>query len=227
MSAGRLHVSPRECRLVVDRLLLLQGVPLGAVPPIRDCILASQVAGLDALRELTDGLDAGSAARQGQLVVVETGESSTTVDCLDQHALLVAPALLDLVRIVGVVDELELHVRRVRSAEILDGLNASLRANGLTLRVARGDTADCRLTVRPDRMREEFVFRGTDVDEALWWRLFRRSNLVLSPDDPVSRRHAGATLVDDAGRVFGDTDDVIDLDLYQGRTSPGFDETRT
>lgn len=224
-----LHVSPRECRLVVDRLLLLQGLPLGAVPPIREAVLACQSAGLDALAELTTALDTGTAARPGQLVVAEHDDSTTSVDCLAQHALLVLPALVDLVRTIGAVDERQLRVRRLQGAAFLGGLSASLRAGDPAVQV----TSESTVTVlprgqggAPDALVPyESVPTSIRIDEELWWQLYRRSNLVLSPDDPVSRRHAGATLVDEAGRVFGDTDEVIDVDLYQGRTAPGFDET--
>ncbi|MQA03441.1 MAG: hypothetical protein GEV07_12190 [Streptosporangiales bacterium] len=217
---------------MVDRLLLLQGLPLGAVPPIRDAVLACESAGLDALAELVTGLDAGTAARPGELVVTESGCSVTSVDCVAQHALLVLPALLDLVRTVGVVGEHELRVREVRSAAFLGGLSASLGAGDPTVEVT-SESGECVVKVRPcgqlapeDLVPYESAPTGIGVDEELWWRLYRKSNLVLSPDDPVSRRHAGATLIDEAGRVFGDTDEVVDKDLYQGRTAPGFDETR-
>lgn len=230
-AGGTLHVSPRECRLVVDRLLLLQGLPLGAVPPLREAVLACQSTGLDALAELTTGLDTGAAARPGQLVVTEYDGSATSVDCLAQHALLVVPALVDLVRTVGAADERELRVRRLRGATFLGGLSASLRAGDPTAQVTSGEV-ESTVTVRPRGQLApdalvpyESVLTSIRIEEELWWQLYRRSNLVLSPDDPVSRRHAGATLVDEAGRVFGDTDEVIDVDLYQGRTAPGFDET--
>lgn len=231
-AARQLRVSPRECRLVVDRLLLLQGLALGAVPPTRDWVLACELAGLGALGELVDDLYAGATTHPGQLAVESKDTDTTTVDCLGQHALLVGPALLDLVRTVGVGREHEVRVRRVRDGRFFRGLAACLRDADPSVELAvEGES--CVLTARPAtgadepaRVPYEAMPCGLDVDEDLWWRLFRRSNLVLSPDDPASRRHAGATLVDEAGRVFGDTDEVIDKDLYQGRTSPGFDETQ-
>jgi hypothetical protein len=66
---------------------------------------------------------------------------------------------------------------------------------------------------------------GIAVDAELWWTAYRRSNLALSVDTRVSRRHAGATIVEEDGTVRGATDDEIDPTIYSGDRKALFDET--
>jgi hypothetical protein len=56
---------------------------------------------------------------------------------------------------------------------------------------------------------------GLPVPGDLWWHLFHKSNEALSPDSSISRQHAGASVLDEEGRIIGDTDDDQDLESEQ------------
>ncbi|WP_159329019.1 hypothetical protein [Streptomyces tendae] len=93
-----LRLSPRELRLVAERLLQAQGLALGAVPAVRDLVLHAQAAGLPALRLLADRLTDADRIHSGRVEIVAEDTGALIVDCLGQSALVVAPALLDLLQ---------------------------------------------------------------------------------------------------------------------------------
>ncbi|MEU3729711.1 hypothetical protein AB0E81_09910 [Streptomyces sp. NPDC033538] len=96
--AETLRLSLRELRLITERLLQAQGLALGAVHAVRDLVLHAQAAGLPALQFLSDGLSAADRAHSGRVEIVAESPGSLVVDCLGQSALVVAPALLDLLQ---------------------------------------------------------------------------------------------------------------------------------
>ena len=96
--AETLRLSLRELRLITERLLQTQGLALGAVHAVRDLVLHAQAAGLPALEFLSDGLSAADHTHSGRVEIVAESPGSLVVDCLGQSALVVAPALLDLLQ---------------------------------------------------------------------------------------------------------------------------------
>jgi hypothetical protein len=44
-----------------------------------------------------------------------------------------------------------------------------------------------------------------------WWALYHRSNEALTPDSPLSRRHAGASVLSEDGQILHDADDDLDM----------------
>lgn len=61
---------------------------------------------------------------------------------------------------------------------------------------------------------------GFQVDAELWWSLWDRANLALSPDSTLSRTHAGASVYDDSGQLLGELGEEWD-DGYAPPPSPG------
>lgn len=96
--ASTLRLSLRELRLVTERLLQAQGLALGAVPAVRDVVLHAQAAGLPALEYLAEGLSEADRAGSGRVEIAAEAPGALVVDCLGQSALVVAPALLDLLQ---------------------------------------------------------------------------------------------------------------------------------
>jgi hypothetical protein len=54
--------------------------------------------------------------------------------------------------------------------------------------------------------------RGIPVATKRWRALYERSNGALTPDSALSRHHAGASVLDAAGRIVEDADDDLDVD---------------
>ncbi|MFJ8748044.1 hypothetical protein ACIREO_01675 [Streptomyces sp. NPDC102441] len=98
--AETLRLSLRELRLVTERLLQAQGLALGAVHAVRDLVLHAQAAGLPALQFLAEGLSAADRDGSGRVEIAAETPDALVVDCLGQSALVVAPALLDLLQAV-------------------------------------------------------------------------------------------------------------------------------
>jgi len=55
------------------------------------------------------------------------------------------------------------------------------------------------------------VHTGTTIESALWWRLFEASAAALSTESITSLTHAGATAVDEHGRIEPDLTDDHDF----------------
>ncbi|CAM5507164.1 hypothetical protein STENM223S_03043 [Streptomyces tendae] len=96
--AETLRLSLRELRLISERLLQAQGLALGAVPAVRDLVLHAQAAGLPALQFLSEGLSGADRAESGRVEIAAEAPGALVADCLGQSALVVAPALLDLLQ---------------------------------------------------------------------------------------------------------------------------------
>jgi hypothetical protein len=220
--AAALRVSPREYRLVVERLLQYAGLDRGLVVPLRDIVLDAELATGAALRyvvEHSDRLTACAPAR-----VAGDGVPS----------LLAAPSVLDDARRLGSVT-----VRGLDAPELLRGLRVSAARCGVAAEVtvaedavrvavtgpapAAASVAE-RLAGGPERLAA--MTDGIAMDADLWWRAYRRSNLALSVDTRISRRHAGATIVEEDGTVRGATDDEIDPTVYSGDRKALFDESK-
>jgi hypothetical protein len=96
--AETLRLSLRELRLITERLLQAQGLALGAVHAVRDLVLHAQAAGLPALQFLAGGLSQADRDGSGRVEIAAEAPGALVVDCLGQSALVVAPALLDLLQ---------------------------------------------------------------------------------------------------------------------------------
>lgn len=222
MTASDLRITPREYRLVVERLLQHAGLDRGVVVPMRDIVFDAELATGAALRYVVDAADRIAACAPDRL----SGEGVP--------ALLAAPTILDDVGRLGSVT-----VRGVDAPELLAGLAITGRRHGLDVDVRTQD-GSTRVTVigtapaaaspaeqlagGPERLAA--VTDGIAVDADLWWIAYRRSNLALSLDTRTSRRHAGATIVEDDGTVRGATDDEIDPTVYSGDREALFDESK-
>ncbi|MEO3803590.1 hypothetical protein [Nonomuraea sp. B1E8] len=200
MTANRLTVSLRETRVMTERLLLLLGVPKGAVPAVREMIVDAEALGLGGLAFLDSAQAAATSWRAPALTAASGGR--VTVEAHGMPAPYAAPALLDLgVALQREHGRAEIEVGGVRSAHLLLVLPHAALPYGAGVDVTCGDGAP-RLTVGErapaadpvPRHLARAVRRGLEVDAALWWRLYHRSNDALTEDTPVSRRHAGATL---------------------------------
>lgn len=45
---------------------------------------------------------------------------------------------------------------------------------------------------------------GAEIEPELWWRMYELSNEALTPDSDSSRHHAGASLLDQGGKIIGE-----------------------
>ena len=216
MSRDILHVSLRECRMVLERLILIERLDGGLVPALRDCALYSAMhhGGFDHVRDHIERLKAGIDAQ----MTLDEADGDIAVDCGGRHAWTVADTLLDLavdryrrglpsaVRVRNVGDAAELAV----IPYLAERYRLAARVDGDSLAVT-GGAAPTAL----DQIRRH----GLPVERTAWWRLFRRANDALAPESLASRRHAGPIMVDAEGRVIGRADeDETDLNLLTDPT---------
>jgi hypothetical protein len=217
---GRLRISRQEAALVVDRLLMVAGVPLGNVVAVREFILDAECAVGGALRALRDdapGLRAD--ARRPALRYRRTGPGAVEADGGGRSGLLLGPDVADLaggaaghstaghsaivtVRVTSVRDPA--FLRTLAAAGAVPGMAAHVRidqerpeAGGAALNRGVGT---CTLTCGgsrgeggggAERRLRAAAAGGLPVSRGLWAWLSRESARALTPDSAVSRRHAG------------------------------------
>lgn len=242
----RLLVSVREFRVTVERVLLVAGVDMGALPSAVDVVLSAELLGADAVGVLERDVLPATVGRTAP-VALEGEREHPAVDADGESALLVAPAVLDLACLqadaghgagtaaatglahlplaLGIV---ALAARRGRSATValverdaaariapdgadpaiaerLDaagrGLLARTRAeNAVLVSVGpvRPAPEDAVARLMGDEHTAKAIAEYIDVDAAVWWALFDRSEQALTPASDLSRLDTGVVLASGA-----------------------------
>lgn len=252
---GTLQISLREARLTLDRALMETGMPYGFNNAVRECVLISEAcrtvpagaadsdSGMGGFRHFMDIHDALAQARPDalQIAPVVASTDPLTVECAEQHAWVVAQMLLDLLLAEHAEREatsLEATgVREPHELKVIEWLaqRHGARVGVQTFPATTDETgAWATLTLHTRRLPPKdaaddalraIIHRGLPVDAALWWSMYHLSLSALAPDNVVSRRHAGANIVDETGAVIGrPTDDDTDFSLLT-RIEPKEDAT--
>jgi hypothetical protein len=217
--SGWLRVSRQEACLVVDRLLMAAGVPLGNVVAVREFILDAECVIGGALRCLRNDAAALRAdARLPGLPYRRTDPSMVEADGRGRSSLLIGPDVADLAggaaRHSGAVI---VRVTSVRDPAFLQTLAVTQAVPGATIGVrtgpappgtdpavaADGRAGTCTLTCcRSPRDGDggggggvkrhlRAATSGLQVRSDLWEWLCREAAEALTPDSAASRRHAG------------------------------------
>ncbi|PSK97699.1 hypothetical protein CLV63_10792 [Murinocardiopsis flavida] len=199
---GGLRVSVRELKLTAERHLMLHGVPKGVRPAVRDLVADAEALGLGALEWLD------RPPRDGWRPPRRRAPGGAAVDAGGVPSLFVAPLLLDLV--IAAADRdggAVLDVTGAPDPALLGALVPAAHRYGARLEAAvtgpdsarlrhlgaaAPTAADRAAAPHGGRHLTAAVHGGFDVDAALWWRLYHRSNDALTEDTPLSRGHAGA-----------------------------------
>ncbi len=227
-ATGTLNISLRESRMVLDRLLMQTGMPSGAIASVRECVLVSEALGLGGLRRFDRLQPVMGASTSEPLRLEESAGAPLTVDAAGQHAWSIAQILIDLLiaeSATGGVTSLAVHnVTEADELAVIPSLAARLGAT-VSVHTNPDTSAACTLmldhrAVAPHDHTDAVLWRiirdGLIVEAPLWWQLYHRSMGALAPDSVVSRRHAGANIVDDSGKVIGRmTDDDTDFSLLR------------
>lgn len=129
--ADLLHVSVRELRVVVERVLIGAGLPRGCVPAAVDLVLYAELLGGDALAFLRDRLPALERADPARVVLLRDGSGPIVLDAAGQPSLLVGPTALDLACA-------QARARGTGAAVVLDPLGLPLLRALPTLAARRG-----------------------------------------------------------------------------------------
>jgi hypothetical protein len=226
-ATGTLDISLRESRMVLDRLLMQTGMPYGAIASVRECVLVSEALGLGGLRRFDRLQPVLGASTTEPLRLQEAAGTPLTVDAAGQHAWSIAQILIDLLIAESATGgATKLAVRNVTEADelaVIPSLAARLGAE-VSVHTEPG-TSTCTLVLEhhaapphdhTDAVLWRIIREGLVVEAPLWWQLYQRSMGALAPDSVVSRRHAGANIVDDSGKVIGRmTDDDTDFSLLR------------
>lgn len=217
-----LRVLPREMRLQTERILLLTALPKGFVPQAVDAIILSQCMGLGGFPLLERCFDGLNNADPSRLRVVSEAAGRVRLDAGGEHGWIALPGALDLlaecvaehgygqVIVENAADADELSIATVFGERFGLAVVVEQQPDGS---VVLGGMAAPRSADGLDRVFRAALGEGVPVESDLWWRLYRLSNSALSPDSPVSRRHAGPLIVHDDGRVFGRVDNDDDTDI--------------
>jgi hypothetical protein len=233
-TAEMLRVMPREMRMMTERVLSLTSLPKGFVLAETDLVMYSQKLGLGGFALLERRFDAFRHADTASFTILSESAGSLRLDAAGQHAWWVIPTLLDLlgelcsrterptIAVENCFDPAELAValalaaRRGLAVEFADNTPPVLAA---TARPVSGSVVD------DDPILRDLHENGTEIDAALWWRIYHLAQKALTPDSVVSRRHAGPLIVTEDGTVIGrkNNDDETDISFL---VAPAPEHTR-
>lgn len=223
MTDKTLRIMPREMRLMSERILSLSALPKGFFLTVVDFPMYSQKLGLGGFALLEDRFEAFRDADPHRLTIVKDDDTGITLDAGGEHAWFALPSALDLlgeevartgkarVEITGVTDPAEFAIA------VAYGLRTGLAisVDGTVLSAVKTET------VGVDPVLAALLEDGVEIDAALWWRTYHRAKEALATDSLVSRRHAGAVIVNEDGSIIGrkDNDDETDVGFLSSRIS--------
>ena len=224
-ATGALEISLREARLITDRLLMQTGMPSGSIAAVREAVIASEALGAGGFVRFLALHPTMVATTSEPLTLEEAPGAPLVVNAAGQHAWLIAQTLVDLLiaEAAGGASNV-LVVKGVAEADelrVVQSLGARLGAEITVAPADKEATLTLKMRTPPpkdktDALLWRVIRSGLPVDATLWWSLYNRSLAALAPDTIVSRRHAGANVVDDSGKVLGRmTDDDTDFSLLR------------
>ena len=218
-----LHVSVREARMSVDRILLTCGLPSGSVHASRECVLLSQSLGLGGFRALLEGHAAISMDGFESIRATDAEDGSLVFDGAGLHAWVILPTLVDLAvdaaRRRGNADASVVSVSHAEELGVATGL---AKRYGSEIEISqnrlKARNSSCpRSAAQWDPLLFDAMMNGYDVEEKLWRAVHALSNAALAGDSVVSRRHAGPVILQDDGSIRGrlPQDDDFDMNMLK------------
>ncbi|MBT2548930.1 hypothetical protein [Arthrobacter sp. ISL-65] len=216
---GKASMSVRECRLILERLLVASGALPGEVPAARDALLAAEVHGLGLLQLIHKH----PLTLPSQPVRYDETGPAVVVDGSGRLSALLIPALRDIILERGTVD---ISVLNVTSPELLQALDSvpeldpsriqvTVQSPGtVTVRAAPANDAETasRLAARSQRITDAHL-NGLPVPGVVWLELYQRSNAALLGESAETRSHAGYQDLDETGRIVKQMDDDVDVEF--------------
>lgn len=216
---GDAAMSVRECRLILERLLVAAGLAPGEVPAAGDALLAAEIHGLRLLEYLhTEPLTIPT-----QAVSYNESTSTVSVDGAGRLAALLLPALRDIILEHGTV---QIPVRNVTAPQLLQAIESVPELDSSKIRidlsapesvVVEASPADAAQAAQQQASRQQRITNahrnGLPVPGIVWLDLYQRSNAALHTESAQTRRHAGHKDVDETGRIVKQMDDDVDIEF--------------
>ncbi|WOH18183.1 hypothetical protein IRJ34_17785 [Paenarthrobacter sp. GOM3] len=216
---GEAAMSVRECRLILERLLVASGALTGEVPAARDALLGAEIHGLGLLRLI----HAQPLTLASKPVRYDETGPAVVVDGSGSLSALLIPALRDIILERGTV---EISIRNATCPELLQALDSvpELDSSRLSVSVSKDDAAvvsaapaspeesAARLAERTRRNNQAHM-NGLPVPGVVWLELYQRSNAALLGESAETRSHAGYKDVDEKGRIVKQMDDDVDVEF--------------
>lgn len=224
VSSTILRVMPREMRLMSERILSLSSLPKGFFLTVGDFPMYSQKLGLGGFRLFEERAESFKAADPSHLRIIdEDSDGKIVLDAAGEHAWFVLPSALDLLgEITASTEEGQVTVNNVRDPQELaiaadygPRIGLTVTVNGNVLKARKAEAAVVDETLRA------LLEEGAEIDAGLWWSVYHHAKQALATDSLVSRRHAGAVIVNEDGTVIGrkDNDDETDVNFLSSRIS--------
>lgn len=224
VSSTILRVMPREMRLMSERIFSLSSLPKGFFLTVVDFPMYSQKLSLGGFQLLEECGESFKTANPSRLhIVAEETDRKIILDAAGEHAWFVLPSALDLLgEITTSFDEGQVTITNVRDLQEMAiaaaygprvGLVVTVDGNVLSARKAE--------TAVVDETLQALLEEGAEIDAGLWWGVYHHAKQALATDSLVSRRHAGAVIVNEDGTVIGrkDNDDETDVSFLSSRIS--------
>lgn len=217
-----LRIMPREMRLMGERILSLTGQPKGLFLGLADIVMYSQKLGAGGFALLERNLEGFKAADAARIAIAAENDAAITLDAAGQPAWFAIPVTIELLgELVARFGKGEVVVANCADAEEFVIVAELGRRSGLEIALEGGSAVKLTAVARPlsgDFRKDEPLLAalmddGTQIEDALWWRVYHLARTALAPDTVVSRRHAGPLIVNEDGSVIGRTDNDDDTDV--------------
>jgi len=224
-----LRIMPREMRMMSERILSQTRLPSGFALTITDLPMYSHIMGFGGLEHLLDRFEQLKVADPCNIAISEESGDGMTVDCGGEHAWIVIPVLIDLLREQVVrKGSARIAITRVQDAAELALAEGFGKRFGLDVSFfgTAGPVLEARSLGqgnRKDTVLWSALENGAAVSASLWWRFYDLAKKALATDTVVSRRHAGPVMVTEDGRIIGrrDNDDDTDIEFLMNPKAGG------
>jgi hypothetical protein len=213
---GDAAMSVRECRLILERLLIAAGLGSGEVPAARDALLAAEIHGLG----LLEYIHSRPLTIPNQPVRYQETDSTVFVDGAGHLAALLLPALRDIILERG---DVQIVVSNTEAPHLFQALESVPELDGSSISVDVHSNGSATLTASPSVSAQRQIARGECITNAhrnglpvpgiVWLDLYQRSNAALHSESARTRHHAGHKDVDETGRIVKQMDDDLDVEF--------------
>lgn len=137
--AGPARMSVRECRLIVERLLVVAGLEPGRIPATRDLLVEAALLGVDVLGLLRDDPALFQQAGHGRYRIVDREDGVVELHADSELGAVIAPIARDLVVERCAQDGgCTVHVIGARHVELLVGTVSEIGRRGIAVALQAG-----------------------------------------------------------------------------------------
>lgn len=211
-----LRLTPREMRMMSERIFSLCAMPRGFSLTLSDIPMYSQQIGLGGFDLLFTTLPEMLDQDPANIRITDRKSDQVILDLGGIHSWLGINAVLDLCKMLSPQGKAQLTV--VNAAHPAELAVACALAGRWSVTLEMTATSDGAIFTADtaeyaDPVLDILNHDGLLLDADLWWQIYETARSALAPDTALSRRHAGVFIINDDGSITGRADNDDDSDV--------------